>query len=485
MSAVRRPARVVSPRTGRYRQRGINVEVEALIAGLCSALIALGFAFIVFGGMSVPIWADWAWGEWSIGMVSVCAVVVLGTVAAGVGYWRSRRLVGQEWRLELPTWKFTLDAIVVAIVHTALGALATAVLLFVVQLAFRRLTIDPISASIGCAVTTGLAAYMLYLAVSRLNTVSLSQRMFLFVGVGLLTAMATSTDPVWWRYQISVLGAFGNRPSISFNAILIVAGILVTTFALYVDRDIRNLHTARVIRYRGAAPLVSTLFIAMGVALAGIGMVPVNVSVTVHNVFAIGLSAIFGVLMLVSPIALRGMPLPFFLATLGGLVLLIGATWLFYGPGILPLTNYELIAFGVLFAWITMFVRFLAALLVSNAAELEARTQERLQESAASSEHKRSLVSFGRVAKAEEAARAAAPWPDTAADSAPARLRKIESGTGSTSETEIETEPGFEPDTDATSEAQPADPAPRTIPLPDDVPPQPPLPNPRDTGLRR
>ncbi|WP_141898489.1 DUF998 domain-containing protein [Paramicrobacterium agarici] len=460
-SAARRRPRAVPSASRRDRQRGIRIEVEALLAGIAAALITIAFAFIVFGGMSVPIWTDWEWGRWSIGMVSVSAVVVLGTIAAGVGYWRSRRLDGQEWRLELPSWKFTLDALVVAIVHTALGALAAAVLLFVVQLAFRRLTIDPVSASIGCGVVTGLAAYMLYLAVSRLNTVSLSQRMFLFVGVGLLTAMATSTDPVWWRYQISALGAYGNRPSISFNAILIIAGILVTTFALYVDRDIRNLHTARVIRYPFAAPLVSTLFIAMGVALAGIGFVPVNVSVDVHNVFAIGLSALFGLLMLVSPIALRGMPLPFFAATLGSLLLLIGATWLFYGPGLLPLTNYELIAFGVLFAWITMFVRFLAAMLAAKGADAVGHTRTGGGQGA--------VAAHPATASAETVASGAEQ-----ASGAPAETAHVPDSTTAT-ESVHERE----------SSANQGSPAAQTMPLPDDAPPRPPLPDPNDTGLSR
>ncbi|SEB86602.1 hypothetical protein SAMN04489806_1985 [Paramicrobacterium humi] len=423
MSAALRRNRARPASAAGAARGGVKVETEALVAGVIAGFIGGVFAVIVFGGKSAAIWANWEWGSWSIGMVSVVAVAVLGTVSAGFGYWRSRRLPGQEWRLALPWWKFTLDAIVVAVVHTALGALATALLLYVVQLAFRRLSIDPVSASIGCAIVVGLAAYMLYLAVSRLNTVNLSQRMFLFVGVGLLTAMATSTDPVWWRYQISVLGAYGNRPSISFNAILIAAGALVTTFALYVDRDIRNLHAAGVIRYRPAASVVSGLFIAMGVALAGIGFCPVNVSIVVHNTFAIGLSALFGILMLVSPIVLRGMPLPFFLATLGGLLLLALATWLFYGIGFLPLTNYELIAFGVLFAWITMFVRFLAAL-------LDAR------------------------------------------EAAPA---------GETTET-TETTGG----SDAAAAQLPGSALPRTAPLPEHVPPRPAtLPDPHDTGLQR
>lgn len=431
-------------------RRSINVEVEALLAGLAAGLLGGGFAAVVFGGKSAPIWSDWEWGHWSIGMAAVIAVAVLGTVSAAIGHWRSRRLEGQEWRLELPSWKFTLDAIVVAVVHTALAALATAILLFVVQLAFRRLTIDPVSASIGSAIVTGLASYILYLAVSRLTTVKLSQRMFIFVGAGLLSAMATSTDPIWWRYQISVLGAFGNRPSISFNAVLIVAGVLVTTFALYVDRDIRNLHDARLIRYRWAAPIVAALFIAMGIALAGIGIVPVNVSVFVHNIFAISLSGLFGILLLVSPIVLRGMPWAFLITTVGFLLVLALATWLFYGVGYLPLTNYELIAFGVLFGWISMFVRFLAVLL--DVGETDAASP-----GVARSQTLRPNASQPVVSQQSEA-----PNADR------------ESVTLSQSAQSAQPAQPAQPDAEG-----------RAAPLPDDVPPRPPLPTPHDTGLRR
>lgn len=339
----------------------VRVEVEALIAGVAAAVLSFAFALIAFHGETEPIWADW--DGWSIGKSSVIAVGVLGMASAVTGYWRSRRLPGHEWRLELPSWKFTLDAVVVAVVHTSLAALATAVLVYVAQLAFRTLSIDPVDASVMTGVVSGFAAYVLYLAVARLTTVSLSQRMFLFVGVGILASMATSTDPVWWRYHISHLGALGDRPSISFNAILVIAGAIVTTFALYVDRDIRNLRAAGVLRYGWAPPFISALFIAMGIALAGIGFVPVNVSVLVHNTFSIGLTGVFGLLMLSSPVALRGMPWQFFAATLGFLLALAGCGWLYLGIGYMPLTTFELIAFGILFCWISMLVRFLAALL--------------------------------------------------------------------------------------------------------------------------
>lgn len=442
MSALRRSARPGAPLTRREKERGITVEVEALVAGVVAALLGAGFALIVFGGTSVPIWADWDWNHWSIGMVAVVSVSVLGTVSAVIGYWRSRRLPGQQWRLELPSWKFTLDAIVVAVVHTALGALATAILMFVVQLAFRRLSIDHIDAAIGCAIATGFAAYILYLAVSKLTTVSLSQRMFLFVGVGILASMATSTDPIWWRYHISHLGALGDRPSISFNAVLIVAGVLVTTFALYVDRDIRNLHDAGVIRYRWSPPVVSALFIAMGLALAGIGFVPVNVSVVIHNSFAIALTVFFGILMLVSPLLLRGMPWQFFLATLGFLAVLVLATWLYHGIGYLPLTSFELIAFGVLFGWISMFVRFLAALL-----ETHAQSQAQLPGIVAPVGQVAEVDSDRTVMQGQKDARPA-------------------------------TEPRQEP-------AETTEDKVDVMPLPDNVPPRPPLPTPHDTGLTR
>lgn len=216
------------------------------------------------------------------------------------------------------------------------------------------------------AVGTGLATYAVYLSVSKLTTVTMSQLLVVFMTLGTFASMSISTDPHWWRYHFSHLGTFGDRGSSLFNVTLIVAGVLVTTFALYVDRDLRLLHERGVIRSRRSASAVSTLFVLLGIALAGIGIIPINLSVVVHNVFSAGASIVFAAMLLSAPVVLRGMPWQFFLVTGGFLLALIGAGLLHFVLNYFNLTAFELVAYIILFGWIAVFVRFLAAVLRSE-----------------------------------------------------------------------------------------------------------------------
>jgi len=349
------------PQPERIR-RSLRVESEALIAAVIAGIAGGVFAGALFWGRYVPIW-DTSGEQWSVGSAGVAAVIVSGLTASAIGYWRSRRLPGQEWRKGLPRWKTAIDAVAVAAVHTSIVVLAAGLVFFVLQVAFRRLAVDGYTATGGVTVATALAAYLLYLGVSQLTTITMSQRLLVFMAAGVLVSMMSSADPIWWRYNFSLLGSFGDRPSLIFNVTLIVAGALVTTFALYVDRDLRTLHDRGVIRHAWSAPVVTALFIAMGIALGGIGLVPVNLTLIGHNVFAVGVSAVFGLLLLLAPVVLRGMPWQFFATTVGFLLLLVGATWMHFSLAVFNLTAFELFAFVILFGWISIFVRFIAVML--------------------------------------------------------------------------------------------------------------------------
>ena len=55
-----------------------------------------------------------------------------------------------------------------------------------------------------------------------------------------LASMATAQDPQWWEYHFSQLGTADDFSSSLFNLALIIGGAFVTTFALYVDRDLTH-----------------------------------------------------------------------------------------------------------------------------------------------------------------------------------------------------------------------------------------------------
>jgi hypothetical membrane protein len=168
-------------------------------------------------------------------------------------------------------------------------------------------------------------------------------------------------------YHFSKLGMLGDKSANLFNASLIIAGLLVTTFSLYLQRDIRALIDAGVLRYQWSARTISTLFVIMGLMLSGVGLFPLNVNATLHNTCAAGMSVAFGLLLLASPIVLRGMPWTFFAVTGGFFLAMVGSVVLFAVTGYFNLTFFELVVFAIIFGWIATFIRFLSATVAQTA----------------------------------------------------------------------------------------------------------------------
>ena len=338
-------------------QRRVAVESEALLAGSIAAGVTGVVAVFLFAGGVWPLW-----GGFSVGIVAAAAVLVAGLVVGVIGYWRARRLPGQEWRHDLRPWKFSIDVATVAAVHAIIAAILTVTTFVLLQRSFEGLTVDVWIASGGIAVSTGLVGYWITLSVSSITTNKLATLLVVFMATSTLASMATSQDPQWWEYHFSQLGTADDFSSTLFNLALIVAGLFVTTFALYVDRDLMTLVRQGVLAHAWAPRVVSVVFIVMGVMLAGVGLFPLNVSMLLHNSCAIGMSLSFLGLLVTSPWILRGMPRRFFLFCGGCVVALLGGAILFEPVGYWNLTAFELLAFSLIFGWISVFIRFVDAL---------------------------------------------------------------------------------------------------------------------------
>jgi hypothetical protein len=240
------------------------------------------------------------WGGLSVGLVAAIAVLVVGIGAGATGYWRSRNLPGQEWRHRLKPWKFSVDVGTVSAVHAIIGFILTLVVFVALQRSCEGLVVDSWTSTGAVAVASGLAGYWIYLSVSSITTPKLAMLLIVFMRQGVLE--------------------------------------------------------------RASAPrVVSIVFIVMGVLLAGVGLVPVNVSTPIHNFCAVGMSISFLTLLIGSPWILRGMPKRFFVFCTGGIVLLLASAVLFEPIGYYNLTAFELAAFSIIFGWISVFIRFISA----------------------------------------------------------------------------------------------------------------------------
>lgn len=276
---------------------------------------------------------------------------------SGVGYWRARGLPGQAWRRALSSWRFTVDTVSVALVHAVLAALATLAAFLVLDRGFIGLEVEPFWSVTLLAVVAGLTTSMVYLSVSRMTTQRMSSLLMAFVAIGTLTAMVTSPDQRWWEVHFSQLGTFWDLSSLVFNGTLVVGGLLVTTFAVYLANDLHAL-VERGALSAASERAVPLLFVVMGLMLAGVGLVPVNVSLLIHNLSASGMAVMFLALLIGGRWMLQGMPPTYFVSSWAFLAALLLSTVLF-AVGFFGLTALEIIVFALIFGWIAVFIRFL------------------------------------------------------------------------------------------------------------------------------
>lgn len=320
----------------------LAAQVVGALYGLVVALVSADGAGLVDGPFA--IWA-------AAGAAVVAAVVSM------LGSWRSRADAGQQWRRDLAPWKFVVDVVAVVVAHTTLAFLATYALYRLLALAFIGLPVITFWAVVLMAVTLGVTAYLAYLSAATLTTQRMSSLLMAFIVIGMVTAAITTPDPEWWQVHFSQLGTFDDLSSAIFNGTLIAGGLLVTTFAVHVSHDLQDLADAGVLGDAGAPRFVSTCLVIMGVMLAFVGIVPVDVNLVIHNVSASGMGVVFLVLLVVGSRRLRGMPRTslvaswlFFAATLATIVL--------FAVGYFSLTAFEIVVFALIFGWTSVFIRF-------------------------------------------------------------------------------------------------------------------------------
>ncbi|MEU1971879.1 DUF998 domain-containing protein [Microbacterium sp. NPDC019599] len=333
----------------------LRVVNEGLSAGVSAGVLGA-----ILGLLVTWLWPDLPLsGTGSFGDISSILAGAVAIASTSTGYWRSRHSAGQEWRLSLAPWKFAVNAVSVVIVHTIIAMLATIAGYFILSEAFLGLTMVPFWAAVLMAINLGFVAHFTYVSASRMTTQRMSSLLMAFILVGALTAMVTTPDPEWWHLHFSHLGTFESSVSSwIFNGTLIAGGLLVTTFAVYVAHDMHALADRGILKRANSPRIVSVVFVVMGIMLAGVGLVPVDVNLVVHNLSATGMAIVFMGLLVSAPRVLAGMPRTFFVVTWGFLAALVVSIILFVTQYFL-LTAFEIIVFALVFAWIAVFIRFL------------------------------------------------------------------------------------------------------------------------------
>lgn len=346
-AAAAGPARSAGPAV-----RTLRAESEALLAAFIAGAggAAVGLVLTVVA-RTLALWAPWGLGSWA----ALCGAAA-AAVSSALGFWRSRSTDGEEWRRDIADWRYVVSTASVMIAHVALTAIGVLALFALLARAFIGVAVNGFWTVTLLAIVSGLSGYLSYLSSSRMTTQRLTSLLVSFIGIGTLAAMVTTSDPKWWELHFSQLGTFGDLSSLLFNGTLIAGGLLVTTFTLYVGRDLRRVGGTDA---RPATRVVTGALVVMGIMLACVGIFPVDVNLLLHNLSASGMALMYLLLLAGGPRLLRGMPRTYFYASWGFLAALVASIVLF-AVGYFGLTAFEIVVFALIFGWLAVFIRFLS-----------------------------------------------------------------------------------------------------------------------------
>ncbi len=335
-----------------------SLESVALIIGAAAFILGAVVAAFVFWGRSLPISGHGSLGEFvSIG-AAVTAIVafVLGRMLL-----RSRNpQLREELRngLDVPGARLHwFDVAALALAHAVIALLGWIGIADLLERSFIDAVVFTFPAAVLAGVALAVTAYIVFLSAAHLTPMLLSLVLALFLVVGALASMLSSTDPHWWQKNLSALGMTNDVSALAFNLTLIVAGVIVTTIAHYATASIP---VANAKEAKGRS-LVRLALILIGIFLACVGIFPVDEFFIVHNTVATGMAVVFGAMVIGLRRLIPAMPRVFILLgyVYTGVIVVLAV---FFAVGYYNLTAVELVAAVLIFSWIIVFLRNTSAM---------------------------------------------------------------------------------------------------------------------------
>lgn len=342
-----------------------SLESVALLAGAIAFLIGLLIAWIFFWGRDVPIAGAGSLGEFVAlgGAVVALVAFVLGRVVLRAPASKLHATLddGLDVHGARLHW---FDVAALALAHAVIVLLGWIGLADLLEKSFLGAVVFTFPAAVLSGVAFAVTAYAVFLSAARLTPMLLSLVLAVFLVVGALASMLSSSDPLWWQKNLSALGITGDVSSLAFNLTLIIAGAIVTIIARYGTANLPT-STPRDVRRRN---LVRFGLALIGVLLACVGIFPVSEFFLLHNTVATGMAVAYAVIVFALPRLVPSMPKVFVI--LGyvyvGVVVLLGV---FFAIGYYNLTAVELVAGVLIFSWIILFLRNAGAIRSDEASD--------------------------------------------------------------------------------------------------------------------
>lgn len=325
-------------------------ESVGQIVGIAGAGVALIVGPFVFRPTGTPMS-----GPVSVATVTSVLVAVLGGAAFATAYvrmagrtarWRSRPLV---WRVG--------DALALTIAAASIAAMAALAAYTLFQRMFQGLLMGRVAATLMASATVAAGCYLLTVIAQGMSSSGVAVLLVSFLGAGVVASTLSADNPGWWQSNFSALGISTSSSASAFNFTVVIAGIVLTTLADYLSADLGRWPSVG----RRTVLAVRIALTVIGLTLIGLGVIPVNLSRLVHDIFAVTAIVGFGLLILAAPALLRTLPSMFIVTTwfFGGLMLVVVLLWR-VGRAY-NFTAVELLSVLIIFAWLALFARTVAS----------------------------------------------------------------------------------------------------------------------------
>ncbi len=336
-------------------------ESRAFAAAVIAAAVALVTGLIAFHG-PVPLW-----GAVSPGSVGIVLSAAAAAISAVVEHLRSPIPPAPGWPRGAVRAQAVVNALAIGLVHAGIAILLVGITTSVLIRGFMGLEVDAFTSIMITLLLSAVSAYAGTLSGGDLTTTRLSTLFAVFMTGGVLVAMLTTSDAEWWQLHFSELGVGDGLSGIVFNSTLIVGGMLMASLGSLIARSLAVWASAAPPSRTRNVRLVQWAFLGIGIGLAGVGLVPVNVSLIVHNTFATGMAVIFGALLIGLRWVLDGFSRAFLLFSDVVLIGIAVSALLFWPIQYYNLAAFELVAAGIIFAWLIIFLRHLDAAVPAGA----------------------------------------------------------------------------------------------------------------------
>lgn len=328
-------------------RRALDEESFALALGSVAFMVCAIVASFVFWERQIPI--D---GRQSVGDFTAIAGAIAAALSFAIARLRPRPAAeGEAPQTEVARY-WWIDLIALSAAYGVIALLGWIGVATILNHSFLGATLFATPAVVLAAAATALSAYLAFVSGAGLSPRHLSLVLAVFLVVGMVTAMLSSADPLWWQMNLSALGITHDISALTFNLTLIVSGIIVTTIARFGTASLPA-WTASERRRRN---VVRAFFILLGVLLACVGVFPVDRFFLVHNTVATGMCVAFAVLVIGLPWLIPSMPKAFLVLGFVYVGVIVALAVLF-AAGIYNLTAVELVSALLIFSWIILFLR--------------------------------------------------------------------------------------------------------------------------------